>query len=58
VIYRGVDDFELLHYSQAAIQASKERAGEVTLKHFEWAKVYSVTVEVVSLSSDLPRIVF
>jgi len=24
--------------NQAAIQASKERASEVTLKHFEWAK--------------------
>ena len=28
-----------LHNSQAAIQASKERAAEVSLKHFEWAKV-------------------
>jgi len=27
-----------LHNSQAAIQASKERAAEVSLKHFEWAK--------------------
>lgn len=29
-------------HSQAAIQASKERAVEVSLKHFEWAKVPSL----------------
>jgi hypothetical protein len=28
-----------IEHSQAAIQASKEGAKEVTLKHFEWAKV-------------------
>jgi ATP-dependent metalloprotease len=27
-----------MYFSQAAIQASKEGAREITLKHFEWAK--------------------
>jgi ATP-dependent metalloprotease len=32
--------FPYLLDSQAAIQASKEHAAEVSLKHFEWAKVW------------------
>ena len=31
-------------YSQAAVQASKEGAKEVTLKHFEWAKVFVISM--------------
>ncbi|KAF4608462.1 hypothetical protein EYR40_000807 [Pleurotus pulmonarius] len=36
--------------NQAAIQASKERATEVTLKHFEWAKACALV-----LTSQLPE---
>lgn len=36
--YSGSYFSHFLSSSQAAIQASKEHATEVTLKHFEWAK--------------------
>ena len=36
--YVNVDDW-CIFFSQAAIQASKLRAKEVGLTHFEWAKV-------------------
>lgn len=41
--------------SQAAVQASREGAKAVTLKHFEWAKVcFSVLVKSDWLSLKLP----
>ena len=47
-----------LDNSQAAIQASKERAGEVSLKHFEWAKVWPSIYARRPLFTIITRIVF
>jgi len=39
-------------FSQAAIQASKLRAKEVDLTHFEWAKVFTRYETIVNYSND------